>query len=67
MAPAAYVAEDGLIWHHWAGALWSYGAQCPRMLGHGSRSGWMARRSLIEAGIQGFVERKLGRGITFEM
>jgi hypothetical protein len=29
MAPAAYVAEDGLIRHQWEGGPWSWEAQFP--------------------------------------
>jgi hypothetical protein len=37
MAPAGYVAEDCLIWHHWEGSPWSHGVlitQDRGMLGH---------------------------------
>ena len=36
MAPAAYVAEDGLVWHQWEGrplVLWRLDAQSTGMLG----------------------------------
>jgi hypothetical protein len=36
------------------------------MPGPGSRSGWVGEQG-EEGGYRGFLERKLGKGITFEM
>jgi hypothetical protein len=44
MAPAAYVAEDGLVGHQWEERpLVPVGSmpQCRGMLGPGSGSGWL--------------------------
>jgi hypothetical protein len=67
MAPATYVAEDGLVGHQWKerpceGSV----PQCRGMPGPGSRSGWVGEQGEV-GGDRGFSERKLGKGITFEM
>jgi hypothetical protein len=44
MAPAAYVAEDGLVGHNWNRGLLSWEESMPqyrRMPGQGGGSGWM--------------------------
>jgi len=30
MAPAAYVAEDGMVWHQWRRSPWSYEGLFPQ-------------------------------------
>jgi hypothetical protein len=75
MAPAAYVAEDGLIGINGRRVPWSWEGsmpQCKEMPGQGVRSGLVGQwwSTLIEAGgrewDRGFVEGKSGKGITFE-
>jgi hypothetical protein len=68
MALAAYVAEDGLVVINDRRGPWSCEASMPqyrRMPGSGNRSGWVGEQG--EGGDRGFSERKLGKGITFEM
>jgi hypothetical protein len=59
MAPAAYVAEDGLIWHQWGGAWYCRGLmpQDRGMLEWWGRSGWVGG-----AGVGGWVEEHPHRG-----
>jgi hypothetical protein len=66
MAPAAYVAEDGLVGHKREEDPWScegFMPQCRGMPGPGCTSGWVGEQG--ERGgdrVSGFSE-----GITFEM
>ena len=54
MAPAAYVAEDGLVGHQWGPLSYeSCMPQCVGMPGPGSRNGWVDE--------QGEGERDRGR------
>ena len=64
MSLVAYVAEDGLVGHQWEERPLALGRfYAP---GTGSRSGWIGEQ--WERGEdRGFSERKLGKGITFEM
>jgi hypothetical protein len=72
MAPAAYVAEDGLIWHQWEGkplVLWRIDA-----LAEGNsravRQEWVGEHSHRSRGRgvgQGICRGETGKGITFEM
>jgi hypothetical protein len=64
MAPAAYVAEDGLVGHQWEER-----PQCRGMPGCGGRNGWGEHPHRIRGRGMGwrFVEGKPGKGITFEM
>jgi hypothetical protein len=58
----AYVAEDGF-------GPWSCEDSMPQyrgMPGPVSRSGWVGEQGEV-GGDRGFSERKLGKGITFEM
>jgi hypothetical protein len=44
MALAAYVAEDGLVWHQWEGKPWVLEGLMPQrrgMIGRWGRSGWV--------------------------
>jgi hypothetical protein len=69
MAPAAYVAEDGLVGHQWEQRPWSCEGsmpQCRGMPGPRRESGWVGEQG-EEGGDSGFSEGKLGKGITFEM
>jgi hypothetical protein len=61
---AAYVAEDGLVGHQWS--FEDSMPRCREMPGPGSRSGWVVEQGEGE-GRRGFSERKLGKGITFEI
>jgi hypothetical protein len=69
---AAYVAEDGLVGHQWEERplvlqrFYAPGSNSSSWLGPGSRSGWV-REQAEGRGDRGFLERKLGKGITFEM
>jgi hypothetical protein len=69
MAPAAYVAEDGLVGHQWKErplVLEGLMPQCRGMPGPGSRSGWVGEQG--EGGRdRGFSEGKPRKGITFEI
>jgi len=71
MAPAAYVAEDGLVGHQWKEKplFLPPPPQCRGMSGGVRRSGWMGRGNTLieEGGDRRFMDRKLGKGITFEM
>jgi hypothetical protein len=71
IAPAAYVAEDGLVSHQWEERPWSFEGHMPQyreLPGPGSGSGWV-----VEQGKGGrdrgecVLEGKPGKGITFEM
>ena len=68
-APAAYVAEDGLVGHQWEERPWSYEGsmpQCRGIPGSGNRCGWVGEQG--DGGWdRGFSERKPGKGTTFEM
>ena len=67
MALAAYVAEDGLVGHQWE--PWSCEGSMPQYRGMpwpGSRSGWVGEQGEVGED-RGFSERKLGKGIPFEM
>ena len=69
MSLAAYVAKDSLIGHHWEErplVLQSFMSQYREMPGPGSRSGWVGEQGK-GGGDRGFSERKLGKGIAFEM
>ena len=45
MAPAAYVAEDGLVGHQWGPLSYeSCMPQCVGMPGPGSRNGWVGEQ-----------------------
>jgi hypothetical protein len=70
MAPAAYVAEDGLVGHQWEERPWVLSCegsmpQCRGMPGPGSRSGWVGEQG--GGGDRGFSEGKPGKVITFAM
>jgi hypothetical protein len=64
MAPAAYVAEDGLV--RQGKALCSNVGEC-----QGRVDGWVGEHPHRSGGRRGwdmgFLEGKLGKGITFEM
>ena len=62
MAPAAYVAEDGLVCHHPVKALCPSIGECQDQ--DWEWVGWGAGR---EGRDRGFSEGKPGKGITFEM
>jgi len=75
MAPAGYVAEDNIFYHQWEVSplvLWKFHDPA---WGNGRAEKWeqVGRLwgTLIKAEGQGrdrgFVEGKLGRGVTFEM
>jgi hypothetical protein len=69
MALSAYVAEDGLVGHQWEErplVCEVSMSQYRGMPGPGSRSGWVGEQGERRGG-RGFSERKLGKGITFEM
>jgi hypothetical protein len=69
MSLAAYVAEDGLVGHQWEErplVLRRFYAQYIGMPGPGSQSGWVGEQ-WEWGGFRGFSERKLGKGIAFEM
>ena len=58
MAPAAFVAKDGLVGHQWEersceGSM----PQCREMPGQGSRSGWVGEQG-EEGWDREFLERK---------
>jgi hypothetical protein len=70
MAPAAYVAEDGLVGHQWEGKPL---VGCPSVGefedGKAGVRGWVGK-TLIEAGEVGGIGNLgggRGKGITFEM
>jgi hypothetical protein len=75
MTPVTYVAEDGLVGHHWRRCPWSCEGsmpQCRGMPGQVGRSGRVVERIPSQKQGKGkwdrtFVEGKLGKGITFEM
>jgi hypothetical protein len=69
MAPAAYVAEDGLIWHQWEESPWSLEGSMPHcrgMPGQGSRSRWVGEYPHSSWGredrIEGFQKGNRERG-----
>ena len=62
-APAAYVTEALWDINERRGPWSCEGPQCRGMPGHGSRSGEQREGDKIG----GFSERKLGKGIKFEM
>jgi hypothetical protein len=64
MSLAAYVAKDGLISHQWEEFLGI--PQYRGMPGPGSRCWWVGEQG-EGGGYSGFSERKLGKGIAFEM
>jgi hypothetical protein len=69
MAPAAYVAEHGLVWHQWEeSSLSCEGSmpQCRGMSGQGSRNRWVGKQGEAEWD-RGVLEGKPVKGITFEM
>ena len=70
MAPAAYVAEDGLVGHQWGGGgPWSgEGAmhQCKGIPGPESGSGWVGEQGKRGAD-RGFSVGKPGMRTTFAM
>jgi hypothetical protein len=69
MAPAPYVAEDGLVGHQWEESPWSCEGsmpQCRRIPGPESRSGRVGEQG-EGRGDWGFSEEKQGKRITFEM
>lgn len=72
MAPAAHVAEDGLVGHQWRRGPWfcqGSNLQYRGMSGKGGRKGWV--ELLIDEWRGGwdrwFMDGKQGKGITFEM
>jgi hypothetical protein len=78
MVPAAYIAEDGLIWHQWEGkplVLWSLTTQfrvgeCQGSDGEVGGCGWWGALSLKQGEWRWdtrFAEGKVGKGITFKM
>ena len=69
MSLTAYVAEDGLVGHHWEERpLGIANFICPST---GERQGqkveWVVRGTGETGGERGFLEWKLGKGITFKM
>jgi hypothetical protein len=65
MAPAPYVAEDGLVGHQWEERPWSCEgsvSQCGEIPGPGSGIGWVGEQ---EEGGGGGLGREAGKGITF--
>jgi hypothetical protein len=67
MALAVSVAEDGLVSHQWEERPLS--CECPQyrgMPGPGSGSGWVGEQGQGRRD-WGFLEGKLGKGITFEI
>jgi hypothetical protein len=67
LAPAIYVAEDGLVSHQWE--QWSPEKALCLSIGECQNQewewvGWGTGRG---GGDRGFSEGKLGKGITFEM
>ena len=75
MAPAVYVAEDGLVVHQWKeGPLVTCGMDTPvKGNARAGRQEWMAvwENTLIESGEgrwdRAFPEERPGKGITFVM
>ena len=68
MALAVYVAEDGLIGHHWEErplVLQRLYAQYRGMPGPGIRSGWVGEQG--RGVYKGLSETKLGKVIAFEI
>jgi hypothetical protein len=68
MAPAAYVAEDGLVGHQREGSCEYSMPQCRGrgMPGPGTQSGWVGEQA--EGGRERrFSVGKPGKGITFDM
>ena len=66
---AAYVSEDGLVGHQWEERPLSYEDSMPQyrgMPGPESGSGWVGEQG-EEGGYRRVSERKLGKGIAFEM
>jgi hypothetical protein len=69
MALAAYLAEDDQSVINGRRGLWSCEGSMPQyrgMPGPGIWSGWVGEQGEWE-GDRGFLEGKLGKGITFEM
>ena len=69
MALVAYVAENDLVDHQWEErplVLYSSMPQYRGMPGPRSGSGWVGEQR-EGRGYRGFLERKLGKEITFEM
>ena len=69
MAPASYVAEDGLVGHQFEEKtldLRRLDGQCRGMPGQGNRSGLVGEQGEGRQD-RGFSEGKLGKGIPFEM
>jgi hypothetical protein len=66
---AAYVAEDGLVSHQWEERpLVLLRFLCPSTGEcRGQKAGMGGLRSRVGGGYRGLLERKLGKGITFEM
>jgi hypothetical protein len=67
MAPATYVAEDGLAGHQWEEKPL---LQCRGMSGQGGGSGWRgapSQKKGKEGWDRGFPERNPGKGITLEV
>ena len=74
MAPAAYVAEDGLVRYQCEKSLGPVKAQCPNVgewqageVGMGEWGGAPSYKQRIGGCEREFPEGKLGKGITFEM
>ena len=69
MAPATWVAEDGLVGHQREERPWTHEGswlQGRGMAGQGSRGGWVSEHG--EGGWdRGLSEGKWGKGTTFEM
>ena len=65
MAPAAYVAEDGLVEHQWKErplGLKMLDTQCRGIPGQGIGNGWVGKHGEGE-GDREFSEGKQGKGI----
>ena len=64
MSLAAYVAEDGLLSHHWKERPLVLRRSYAPVQGQEVGVGGLGSRGL---GDRGFLERKVGKGIIFEM
>ena len=68
MALAKYVAEDGQVGHQWEEKPLICEGSIPQYSGMpGPRMGVSGLGSRGRGGDEGFLEGKLGKGITFEM
>ena len=67
MAPSAYVAKDGLVGHQWE-VIGPLKALCPSVREcQGQEAGMGGLVSMGSGRGGGFLERKPGKGTTFEM